>query len=64
MGDTVISAEFLGSNKAERLAMCQKLGVEAGLLADDSANPETQRAYLDMKRQWETLAAQLEGSGG
>ncbi len=59
MGDTVISGEFLGSNKEERVAMCRKLSMEAGLLAADAANPPTQRAYLDLKRQWETLAADI-----
>ena len=60
VGDTVISAEFLGSSKEERLAMCQKLAAEAGQCAIDAANPETQRAYFDLQRQWEALAAQLD----
>ncbi len=62
MGDTIVSNEFLGSSKEERLAMCRKLAAEAGLLAADTANPETQRAYLDLKRQWEELASQVETS--
>lgn len=60
MGDTIISVEFLGTTKEERLAMCRKLAAEAGLLASDAANPETQRSYLDLKRQWDSLAAELE----
>ena len=60
MSDTVISSEFLGTNRKERLARCRKLAIDAGLLATEAANPETQRAYLNLKRQWEALAAELE----
>jgi hypothetical protein len=55
-----ISGDFLGSTIEERLAMCRKLAAEAGHLAADAANPETQRSYLDLKRHWENLAAELE----
>jgi hypothetical protein len=61
LGDTIISGEFLGSNREERLAMCRKLAAEAHSRAIDAANPETQRAYIDLKRQWDALAAELEG---
>ena len=57
MGNTVISAELLGGSKEERLAKCQKLASEAGLLAEHAANPETKRAYLHLQAQWRALAA-------
>ncbi len=60
MANTVISGEFLGSTKEERLAMCRKLAAEAQSLADDAANPITARAYLDLKRQWDELAVELD----
>ena len=59
MGDTIISGEFLGSNTEERLAMCRKLAAEAEQRAKQSANPETKKAYLDLKRQWDELAAEF-----
>ena len=59
MANTVIFGEFLGATREERLAMCRKLAAEAQSLADDAANPITARAYLDLKRQWEELAAEL-----
>ena len=59
MGDTIISGEFLGSNTEERLAMCRKLAAEAARRAEQSANPETKKAYLDLKRQWDELAAEF-----
>lgn len=59
MGNTVISSEFLGSNRQEQLAMCSKLAAEAELRASQAINPETRRAYLDLKQQWDELATQL-----
>ena len=60
MGDTVVPAEFLGSTIEERLKMCRKLADEAAGLADGCANPEGRRSYLDLKRQWDELANELE----
>ena len=42
--------------------MCRKLGAEAARHADAAANPETKRSYLELKRQWENLAAELEAT--
>ena len=59
MGNTVMSGELLGSSTTERVAMCRKLAAEAAGLAEQSANPETRRCYLDIKREWEDLAAEM-----
>jgi hypothetical protein len=63
LAHTTISADFLGSTTAERLSMCRKLAADAANHAAEAANPETQRAYLDLKRQWEVLAGELEAAG-
>jgi len=59
---TVIASEFLGSTKEERIAMCRKLAAQSEWRASTEANPLSQRAYLEMKRQWEALADELESS--
>jgi hypothetical protein len=56
----VIPCDFSGFTGEQRLAMCRKLAREAALRAYRSADPDTERAYLDVKRQWEALAAELE----
>jgi len=61
MADTIISGDFLGSTTAERASKCRQFAAEAGRLAADAANPETQRSYLELDRQWRVLAAELEG---
>lgn len=60
MGDPVITGDFLGSNTEQRLSKCRQFAAEAGLLAAAAANPETQHSYLELRRQWEDLAAELE----
>ena len=60
MADTSISSDFLGSTPAERLAMCRRLADHAARLAMDADSPEAQRSYLDLKRQWDIIAAELE----
>ena len=60
---TVISGDFLGATTQERVAMCRKLAAEAERHADDASNPETRRSYLELKRQWDVLANELEATG-
>ena len=57
---TIMSGELLGTNQ-DRLAMCRKFAAEAEQLAAKAANPEIKKAYLDLNRQWEELAAELAG---
>ncbi len=59
MAHTFASAEFLGSNQEERVAMCRKFAAEAEQLAAKAANRETKKGYLDLKRRWEELATEL-----
>lgn len=59
MADITISDEFLGSNGPERAKMCRKLAAEAEALASAAINPETRKAYLDLKRQWDELAGEI-----
>ena len=60
MTGTVIAGEFLGATKEERIEMCRKLAAESEWRATSESNPLTQRSYLELKRQWETLAAEIE----
>jgi hypothetical protein len=60
MAHTTIPSEFLGSTRRERLVKCRQFAAEAGSLAEAAVNTEMRRAYLDLKRQWEGLAAELE----
>lgn len=39
--------------------MCRKLAAEAEGLAQRCGNPEAKESYLDLKRQWDELAAEL-----
>jgi len=59
---TFISGDFLGSTTPERVSMCRKLAAEAGRHADEASNPESKRSYLELKRQWEVLASELEAT--
>jgi hypothetical protein len=62
MADTIISSDFLGSTTAERVSKCRKFAAEAGRLSVEAANPETQRSYRELERQWNVLAAELEAT--
>ena len=60
MPDIKIAAEFLGSDTKERAAKCRLLAAEAGELAERALNPLTRASYLDLKKQWQQLADELE----
>ena len=60
MVDIAIAAEFLGSNGLERVKKCRQLAAQAEALAAAAGNPETRKAYLDLKRQWQELANEIE----
>ena len=54
------AAEFLGSNDPERAEKCREFAAEAEGLAAAAINPETRKAYLELKRQWLDLAAEVD----
>ena len=59
MPNITISGEFLGSNDPERANKCRKFAAEAHAFAT-AVNPERREAYLDLKRQWNNLADEIE----
>ena len=52
---------FLGSNAPERIKKCRYLATEAETLAT-AANPAIRASYLELKRQWNELADEMERS--
>ena len=60
--DIAISDEFLGSSGSERVKMCVRLAAEAEEIAATSVDPEARKAYLDLKRQWNELAKEIEAT--
>ena len=54
------SADFLGSNRPERVKKCQELAAEAKKLAAEAVNPDLREAYADLRRQWQLLADEIE----
>ena len=59
MLDMKIAGEFLGSSARERVEKCRELAAAADALADDAINPQTRKAYLDLKRQWLQVADEI-----
>ena len=59
MPDILVTSEFLGSSIPERLKKCRQLAAEAEYLAAGASTSGTEKAYLDLKRQWDELADQL-----
>jgi len=51
---------FLGSDGPERVKNCRQLAAEAGQLAVTAANPAIRASYLELKRQWNELADEME----
>ena len=54
------AAEFLGSNGPERAKKCHQFAAEASETAAPATNSGTENAYLDLARQWNELADQIE----
>jgi hypothetical protein len=44
-----IAGEFLGSSARECVEKCRELAAAADALADDAINPQTRKAYVDLK---------------
>ena len=53
---------FLGSDRSERVKKCLQLAAEAEQLAATTANPAVRASYLELKRQWNELADEMERS--
>ena len=51
---------FLGSDRSERVKKCRQLAVEAGQFAAAAANPAIRASYLELKKQWNELADEME----
>jgi hypothetical protein len=59
MAEGCTSIEFLASDGPDRAKQCRKLANAADALATN-ASPEMQAGYLDLKRQWNMLADDIE----
>ena len=62
MSDMDIWGGFLGSDRSERVKRCRQLAAEAGQLAAAAAKAEMRASYLELKRQWNELADEMERS--
>jgi hypothetical protein len=51
--------EFSRLTSSERVKWCRQMAAEATQLAD-AASPRVRSAYLELARQWTTLAAEIE----
>ena len=51
--------EFSGLSSSERVAWCRQMATEAEHLAQ-SASPRVRAAYIDLARQWTSLADEIE----
>jgi hypothetical protein len=60
MAEGFISAEFLGPDGPERAKQCRRLAIEADRLATNARTPEIRAGYLELKRQWNLLADEIE----
>jgi hypothetical protein len=60
MVQSIVPSEFLGSNRRGLLNTCRHYAGEAARSAMTAATPETRRSWLELKRQWEILAEELE----
>jgi hypothetical protein len=55
-----ISAEFLDAEDSGRVNKCRELAIEADALATAAFNEEMRANYLELKRQWDMLADEIE----
>ena len=54
------AAELLGSNAPERVKKCRQFAAEASGSAAHARNSGTEKAYLDLEREWNRLADEIE----
>ena len=60
MENMVLPAKFFGTDESGKAKACRQLAIEADALATAASNPETRADYLELKRQWNTIADELE----
>jgi hypothetical protein len=52
--------EWKGLSRAERVARCRLMALEASKLARDAERDETKRLYSKLAHEWEALARDME----
>jgi hypothetical protein len=60
MSGSFTAAEFLGSSRPAQAQKCRQMAGEAGTLMIAAADPQMRATYLDLKRQWDMLADEIE----
>ena len=55
------SAEFLGFSRPAQAQKCRQMAEEVHALIGASKDPVIRATYLDLKRQWNMLADEIEG---
>ena len=61
MSGSFTSAEFLSFSKPAQAQKCRQMADEARTLMTATADPQIRATYLDLKRQWDMLADEIEG---
>lgn len=60
MSGIFLSAEFLGSDRRTQAKKCRQMADEASALVETATDEEMRACYLDLKRQWDLLADEIE----
>ena len=60
MAHIPVAHKFLGFNSLEELRKCRELAAEAQSFASAALSPEFRATYLELKRQWNVLADDIE----
>ena len=60
MSGTFTSAEFLNFSRPAQAQKCRQMADEAGTQVTVAADPHIRATYLDLKRQWDMLADEIE----
>jgi hypothetical protein len=54
------TADFLGSNYSERLTACRQMAEQALKFASSASSTKQREIYLELVRQWDKLAYEIE----
>jgi hypothetical protein len=60
MAASFTSAEFLNFTRPAQAQKCRQMADEANQLLSMTIDPEIRATYLDLKRQWNMLAEEIE----
>jgi hypothetical protein len=60
MAEGFMAAEFLASDPSEWVKQARRLANAAGVLAGNAPSPVERAGYLELKRQWNMLADEIE----